>query len=450
MKILVCAKVSGGEVNPFDQSAIEWALRLSRDVTVLSMAPPSARDVLLTLTRLGAKVIHISDPAYAGSDTLATSYILAEAIRIAGSDLILCGKQSVDGDTAHVGPMLAARLGIPLIAGAMQIDASADTVHAVTRTGEKTAALPALLTVERSCVLRFPSIFSKPGEVIRWDNARLQCDESRIGLKGSPTRVVESFRYERGQRKCRFITRAELPALIEELKKTPRRGEEQPVHKEKLPAVWAVGEEVLPAAQAIAETVTLIEKTDAAEIAARAKAKQPPVILWNADAWGRSTAPQAAALLETGLSADCTALSVENGELLMQRPACAGSIYAKIRCLTKPVMATVRTKADSAEIVVAAGKGAADRLDAVWQFADSIHASRAASRALVEMGKADYSLQVGLTGRTVSPKIYIAAGISGAVQHTCAIEGADWVIAVNPDRDARIFSYADFGISEEF
>ncbi len=74
----------------------------------------------------------------------------------------------------------------------------------------------------------------------------------------------------------------------------------------------------------------------------------------------------------------------------------------------------------------------------------------AASRALVDLGLAPYAWQVGLTGRTVAPKVYVAIGISGAVQHTCAIEQAKTVIAVNPDRNARIFDYADFGVYDVF
>ena len=70
--------------------------------------------------------------------------------------------------------------------------------------------------------------------------------------------------------------------------------------------------------------------------------------------------------------------------------------------------------------------------------------------ALVDMGKIPYSAQIGLTGKTVCPKIYIAIGISGAVHHTVAIENADTIIAINPDKDARIFEYADFGIIDEF
>ena len=84
MKVLVCVKVSNGEINPFDESALEWALRISDDVTVLSMGPESTKEVLKPLTRLGAKVTLLSDSAFAGSDTLATAYILSVAARKLG------------------------------------------------------------------------------------------------------------------------------------------------------------------------------------------------------------------------------------------------------------------------------------------------------------------------------------------------------------------------------
>ena len=113
-------------------------------------------------------------------------------------------------------------------------------------------------------------------------------------------------------------------------------------------------------------------------------------------------------------------------------------------------MATVRTKSESSDIIVALGKGVAESLDEVKDFAKTICAELGASRGMVDSGKLPYEMQVGLTGKTVSPKIYIAIGISGAVHHTCAIEGADTVIAINPDKDARIFEYADYGIVSEF
>jgi len=450
MKILVLVKVIKGEINPFDESALECALGLGGDVTVLTMGPKNNETVLKPLTRLGAKVILISDSVFAGSDTLATSYVLSTAIKKMEYDLILCGRQSVDGDTAQVGPMVSKMLGINLITNAMKVETAENEVHTQTRAGEEKASLPALVTVERGYVLRFPSIFSKQGEVSFIDNSKLCCDTERCGLKGSPTRVVETFENEKGKRKCKFISLNELTSLLEELANKEKSENAEKLQTEKLKSVWAIGEEVLEKAHEIAEDVVLIKKSSPEEIAERALKEKPDVILWNADLWGRKNAPVAAAILSTGLCADCTGLQVEDGTFYMYRPAQGGSIYAKIKCLTIPQMATVRTKQDSSDILVAGGKGVSKSMESLKAFADKIGADLCASRGLVDMGKAPYEMQVGLTGKTVSPKIYIAVGISGAVHHTCAIEGADTVIAINPDKAARIFEYADYGILENF
>lgn len=450
MKIIVCVKVIKGEINPFDSSSIECALQMSDDVTVVTMGPESNKETLIPLTRLGAKVILISDSLFAGSDTLATSYILSQAIKKMEYDLVLCGRQSVDGDTAQVGPMLSQKLGINLITNAMRLESDGKEVSAVTRLGNEKARFPALVTIERGYVLRFPSIFSKQGTVKIVNNSSLCCEKEKCGLNGSPTRVIETFENEKGKRKCKFISMGELLPLIEKLKMETKASATETSTKAKLKCVWAVGEEVLEKAYAIAEEVVLIDKTSPEGIAKRAMEEKPDVILWNADIWGRKNAPVAAAILKTGLCADCTELETDGENFYMYRPAAGGSVYAKIKCLTKPQMATVRTKSNSSEIIVSAGKGAADKMDEIEEFAKKIGAQLAASRGLVDMNKAPYENQVGLTGKTVSPKIYIAIGISGAVHHTCAIEGAEYVVAINPDKNARIFEYADYGICETF
>ena len=184
MKILVCVKVIKGEINVFDESALECALKMSDDVTVVSMGPKSCENALLPLTRLGAKVKLISDSVFAGSDTLATAYVLSEALKKESFDLILCGRQSTDGDTAQVGPMLSEMLGLPLITNAFEIKAERKSVTAKTRLGEEKAKLPALVTLERGYVLRFPSIFSKLTAVEIIDNRALLCDTEKCGLKG--------------------------------------------------------------------------------------------------------------------------------------------------------------------------------------------------------------------------------------------------------------------------
>ena len=113
-------------------------------------------------------------------------------------------------------------------------------------------------------------------------------------------------------------------------------------------------------------------------------------------------------------------------------------------------MATVRCAVPSDDVIVAGGRGVADQFDAVEAFAKKIGAATCASRPVVDKNLAPYEYQVGLTGKNVSPRVYIAIGISGAVQHTCAIENASVIIAINPDKDAPIFRYADYGIVAAF
>ena len=135
----------------------------------------------------------------------------------------------------------------------------------------------------------------------------------------------------------------------------------------------------------------------------------------------------------------------------MYRPALSGSIIAKIRSTTSPAMATVRTESENhSDITVAAGFGVKDSLDAVRAFAESLGAEFASTRRLVDNGYAHYATQVGLTGKTVSPPVYIALGISGAVHHIMGMQKSGTVIAVNPDKNAQIFEYADFGIIDNF
>ncbi len=447
MKIIVCVKVVSGEINPFDESALECALSISDDVTVISMGPPSTEAVLKPLTRLGARVILLSDPLYAGSDTLATSYILAGAVGKLEYDLILCGRQSIDGDTAQVGPMLASRLGIPLVTGVVKITPE---LEALTRFGIEKINTPTLLTLERGYYLRFPSIFSKVSDITVLGNAEIGCDPERCGLSGSPTRVLKTFEARSGKRNCKFIKYEELTSLIEELKNKDFESIARDTSSQKLPEVWAIGKAAAERAAEIAEKVVLIENTDPEYIAKRAAEEHPNVILWNADVEGRKNAPIAAALLETGLCADCTSLEACGEELIMYRPARSGNVIAKIKCLTKPQMATVRCDSASSDIIVSGGRGAISSYEELSKFAEDIGAELCASRGLVDSGKAPYEHQIGLTGRQVAPKIYIAVGISGAVHHTCAIEGAKAVIAINPDKDARIFEYADYGIISEF
>ena len=452
MRTAVLVKVVDGEINPFDASAVEHALTLGGEVAVVSMGPKPWVDVLQPLTRLGvSRVLLLSDPAFAGSDTLATATVLKAALDTVKPDLILCGRKTLDGETAQVGPCLAGLFGLPVLTGVFSFAVRGNEITAKTSLGDETVSLPAVLTVERTEQLRLPSLFSRAGEVEVWDNERLGVDPCKCGLAGSPTRVLETFESVKGERSCKKISPAELVPLLRSLLQTEKRVRTVAESETKLPNAWAVGKEVLPAARAIAKTVTLIENDDPAAVAEKAKAERPEVILWNADARGRRNAPIVQALLGTGLCADCTDLATDGEKLYMIRPAKGGNITAKIRCGVLPQMATIRTvDGSSGDLIVSAGRGVADDIERVRELARLLGGEFGASRALVDLGRADYPEQVGLTGRMVAPKVYLAIGISGAVQHAVGFRDADTVIAVNPDEGAPIFGCADYGIVTTF
>ena len=196
-------------VNPYDMFAVEEALRvrekLDGKVTALSMGPPQAEAALREVIAMGVdEGILVSDPLFAGSDTWATSYTLAMALRRIGDfDLILCGNQAFDGDTGQVGPGLAAHLDLPQITYARKIQ-EIDERHVVAQRlledGYEVihASLPCLLTVVKEInEPRFPTlkgkIASRKAEIARWTAQDVRADTTKIGLDGSPTRVVEMF-----------------------------------------------------------------------------------------------------------------------------------------------------------------------------------------------------------------------------------------------------------------
>ena len=450
MKVVVCVRQGlDGEINPFDASAYEAALRIAgAEVILLSMAPASAKDFLLSLTRLGARrAVLLSDRVFAGADTLATAYALSLAIRRLSPDLVLCGRQTLVGDTAQTGPMLAEMLGFSLITNALRIELSESAVTCTTREdGAQKAALPALITVERIHTLRFPGIFSRVGEVETLTATELGADTAKCGLSGSPTRVLATFENTSGKRKCKWITPDALMGIVAEAREKKPSLPVVDAPKTTLDRVYAVGNEVYEMASQVSSSVTVIEKTDADTIAEIIKKEQPKAVLWASDAWSKRTAATVAARLSLGLCADCTALESDGERLIMYRPALSGSIIAKIVSNTAPAMATVRTKSAADDVVVAIGYGAKDSIDKIRAFAQRIGADLAASRKVVDSDILPYPLQVGLTGKTVSPPVYIALGISGAVHHIAGMQNALTVIAVNPDKDAPIFEYADYGI----
>lgn len=196
-------------LNPFDAYAIEEAVRLKEalggTVTVLSMGIPSTERLLRDAMARGAdEGVLLSDRAFAGADTLATSYTLAAGIRRLGDfSLILCGKMAVDGDTAQIGPELAEQLGIPHVTEVSQILSVQDRQAVVEKVAEgfrvKLAVeLPALFTVTRGINQpRLPSLAGirrgEAGTVHLWGAQELGTSPERTGLAGSPTQVMETY-----------------------------------------------------------------------------------------------------------------------------------------------------------------------------------------------------------------------------------------------------------------
>lgn len=450
MKVVVCLRRGlDGELGPFDASAYEAALTLpGAEVTLLSMGPPQTAEYLHHLTRLGAKkAVLLCDPVFAGSDTLATAYILAAAIKKLSPELMLCGRQTLVGDTGQVGPMLSAFLELPLITQATALQITDGLVVCSTlEQGIQQEKMPALVTVERNFLLRKPSIRSRLGEVEIWSKENLAVDPEKCGLTGSPTRVKQTFENTAGKRKCQFISLEELPSVMEKALGEQNAQEKTVWKSSKLKKLCIVGETPRPLAETVSEDITVLPLTNEETLLEQIKNLSPNAVLWGSDPKSKALAGRISARLGLGLCADCTALEAEADTLVMYRPALSGSVYAKIVSLTKPAMATVRVAKAGEDIVVTVGWGAKDSLDPVRHFAEKLGAGIGASRKMVDMGLMPYEAQVGLTGRKVCPKVYIAVGVSGAVHHIAGMELSGTVIAVNPDKNALIFDYADYGI----
>jgi len=199
-------------MNPFDSYALEEGVRIKERyggrVIAVSMGPPQADEMLREAISLGAdESILLSDREFAGSDTLATSYTLSQAVRkIAEYDLIICGRQTLDGDTGQVGPELAEMLGLPFIAYVTKIEEAKGSlrVQRLIDEGHETieATLPAVITVTKEInVPRLPSLRgmakARAAQIAVWTASDIRADKASTGRAGSATVVVKTFVPER-------------------------------------------------------------------------------------------------------------------------------------------------------------------------------------------------------------------------------------------------------------
>jgi electron transfer flavoprotein alpha subunit len=226
-------------------------------------------------------------------------------------------------------------------------------------------------------------------------------------------------------------------------------------------------------------------------LAQAAKQFDPKIILGSATAMGRDFLPRAATRLRVGLAQDCTAVTISDGRLECVRPIYAGKAFATVRLIRVPAIATLRPNvfpvgaalaghtADivgfapdldaakiraravglqasagqkvvltEANIIVSGGRGVKgpENFPMIQALADALGGAMGASRAAVDAGWIDHQHQVGQTGKTVSPTLYIACGISGAIQHLAGMSSSKYIVAINKDPEAPIFKLADYGI----
>ncbi|HAJ79317.1 MAG TPA: electron transfer flavoprotein subunit beta [Fibrobacteres bacterium] len=221
-------------VNPFDEYAIEEALRIKERVggivKIITMGPPQADEALKVAISMGADESYlITDRGFAGSDTWATSYTVSKGIEALGKvDLIICGKQAIDGDTAQVGPGVAEMLGIPFVAWVRKVEEITEKSIRVERLMEDgyevvDMPLPGLITVVKE--INVPRLASLKGKMrakktnaVQLTADALKADKEKIGMKGSPTQVLRSFTPERkisGEKLS-----GETPDMVEKLKNT--------------------------------------------------------------------------------------------------------------------------------------------------------------------------------------------------------------------------------------
>ena len=538
-------------LNPADESALELGLELKEQhggtVTVLTMGPRRAEGMLREALSRGAdEAVLMTSPRFAGADTLVTARCLAEAEKaLGGFDLILCGRRAIDGETGQVGPMVAAMLDRPCVVNATEGEIADGCLKAIQLTEAGSlqwkAPLPAVMTLcEWSHALRLPTISglrrAAQANVRICEPEDLGIDPADCGLKASPTRVTHISARPVGVRPCVKTSFAEVMKALEakglalgasgQDEAAPAASASPEIEnsaaitiavlcegdgsaaaellgkaRQLTPSgrVLALSETAEPPLSAFAsfgadEAVPLGRLTDdcaqAERIADALRRLQPDAALFPATIRGRFLSAWVAARLHTGLTADCTALSLTDAGLLKQvRPAFGGNLTAEILCRTaRPQMASVRpgvfpipqpadgrvcvlhpleletrpermerlsfTPAESgvslqnASVIVTGGKGIGSQkgFEKLEELAALLGGGVGATRSAVDAGWISYPHQIGQTGITVRPRLYLAFGVSGLVQHTVGMSSSGVVVAVNTERNAPIFACADYGI----
>jgi electron transfer flavoprotein alpha subunit len=560
------------EVNPFDLLGLVRAVELKNapedEVVVISMGPPAASEGLTNCVALGAdRAVLLSDRALAGSDTLATSRALSLVLQREQPDLIICGRNSTDGETGQVGPEIAQIMGLPHISHVRKLDLSQDgksvVVERMTDEGSQTlwCDLPVVVCVTEGVA---PELYPDKEQMERAEGipseeltcADLSGDLTQFGAEGSPTwvdeiRLVEPNRLgvlleeatpEDAAKQVADSLRQRLSELAAESESGSGRSTgpltRYPGVRDK--SIWVVAEntskglapvtfELLGKARELtdftkSEVVAVLiapqQESTTAELASygadrvlvldnaqlgpvyglavsasfnSAVAKEMPyAVLFASTADGGDLASRLAAQLELGLTGDAIDLEIDSeGRLVQLKPALGGNVVAPIMSKTLPNLVTLRpglltpaapepgataiveeisvvpfSGADirllkeefqgdlegillaNASVVlgIGMGVGSAENTAKIQDMARSIGASVATTRDVVHEGWLAQQLQVGISGRTIAPMVYISVGIKGAFNHTVGLQRSGVIIAINQNRRAVMFRSSDFGI----
>jgi len=534
------------EMNAYCRRAVSKGTELAQQTggtcTILTLGPPSAEDVLREGVAWGADdAVLISDPAFAGSDTLATARALAAALEREGPfDLVLVGRNSVDADTGQVGPEAAQLLDHPFLTGVRELELRDDHVWARCERDDEwvtaTVRLPAFLSVaERLCEpCKMPpeARAEVPADRIRRLTAA-DLGPGPWGQEGSPTtvgdvRVLEADRLNLalGGSVEEQVTKA-LDVLADrgaldrwatgEAQPVPVPGEgndlvtvlvepdRDRLTRELVGEAAALAAEIggrvvclgpapppddalssWGADEVVAVDGALVEEDVAGAVTAWAEERMPWAVLAPGTAWGREVASRVAAAIGAGLTGDAVDLGVEDGRLVAFKPAFGGRLVAAIRADSLTQMATVRpgvlslreprpsapverhqvaveprgrvivserSREDDvetlakAEVVVGVGMGIQpDEYEGLRSLLHVLGAELAATRKVTDKGWMPRARQVGITGHSISPRLFVSLGASGKFNHMVGVRGAGTVLAVNNDADCFVHEFADVSI----
>jgi electron transfer flavoprotein alpha subunit len=550
------------EMNAYCRRAVSQGVALARTTggscTVVTLGPPSAEDVLREAIAWGADDgLHVCDGAFAGSDTLATARALAAALRHAGPfDLVLVGRNSLDGETGQVGPELAELLDLPFAEGVRGIEDLGPTLRLALEhddgRAEVEVELPAVLSVaERLCEPCKVDPEGRAGvpasRMVRLGPAELGAGP--WGEPGSPTVVGETrpMEHDRALQMLEGPVEQQVEqavqllvargALVPGAGASPSAdGVPRPKGAQRSPRIEGAADRRLVLAaldepgrpEAAAElvaaaarlgreaggavhllrpeggppggpadapagtdlVVVLTGSTVAEDVARGVTAyvddEGPWVVLAPSTAFGREVAARVAAATGAGLVGDAMTLATQHQRLVAGKPAFAGALVADITCRSATQMATVRPgmlparrgepardvrtvtrpvevrgrvrilseRRDDdvetlarAEVVIGVGTGVVPEEYALLSpLAALLGAELGATRKVTDKGWAPRSRQVGITGRSIAPRLYIALGLSGKFNHMVGVRAAGTILAVNPDPAAPVFTHCDIGI----